>query len=143
MGARLGPGMLLEKASRGCAVGDYDNDGDSDILVNACDGAPTLLRNDGGNRNHWVRFQLAGTRSNRSAIGARVKISCRGISQIAEVSGGSSYASQSDLRLLFGVGSATLVESVTVRWPAGLTERFSNLAVDRTYSLKEGAGLQK
>jgi len=92
--------------------GDVDNDGDLDILINNLDGPPTLLRNDGGNRNNWVLIKCVGTKSNRSAIGTRVKITANGRTQIDEVMSGSSYYSQNDLRLHFGLGRAARVESV-------------------------------
>ena len=103
--AKAGPAIRAENLGRGCAFGDFDNDGDVDIVVNNLDGPPTLLRNDGGNRNNWILIKCVGTRSNRSAIGTRVKVTARRARQIDEVMSGSSYYSQNDLRLHFGLGA--------------------------------------
>ena len=103
--ARAGAAIRAENLGRGCAFGDFDNDGDVDVVVNNLDGPPTLLRNDGGNRNNWILIKCVGTRSNRSGIGTRVKVTSAGHSQIDEVMSGSSYYSQNDFRLHFGLGA--------------------------------------
>ena len=107
--AKMGPALGAENVGRGCAFGDFDNDGDIDVLVNNLDGPPTLLRNDGGNKNNWLLIKCVGTKSNRSAIGARVRVTSGGRTQIDEVLSGSSYYSQHDLRLHFGLGHAEKV----------------------------------
>ena len=102
--AKAGAAIRAENLGRGCAFGDFDNDGDVDVLVNNLDGPPTLLRNDGGNRNNWIMIKCVGTRSNRSGIGTRVRVTIGDHSQIDEVMSGSSYYSQNDFRLHFGLG---------------------------------------
>ena len=139
--AAAGTAITAENLGRGCAFGDVDNDGDVDILINNLDGPPTLLRNDEGNRNNWILIKCTGTRSNRSAIGTRVKVTAAGRSQIDEVMSGSGYYSQNDLRLHFGLGSTTKVESVEVAWPSGLKETFRDLAVNRLVVIQETKGI--
>ena len=104
--AEAGPAILAANLGRGCAFGDFDNDGDVDVIVNNLDGPPTLLRNDGENGNHSILIKCVGTRSNRSAIGTRVSVTCGEHRQIDEVMSGSGYYSQNDLRLHFGLGRA-------------------------------------
>src|SRR5207244_9191185 len=104
--ASAGPGIMAEHVGRGCAFGDLDNDGDIDIVANNLDVVPSLLRNNGGNRNKWLLVKCIGTRSNRSAIGTRVRVTAGGRTQTDEVMSGSSYYSQNDLRLHFGLGAA-------------------------------------
>jgi hypothetical protein len=137
----VGGDLLVEHSSRGAAFGDYDNDGDIDVLVSVIDGAPRLLRNDtpGG---HWITIGLQGTKSNRSAIGAKVTIEAAGRRQIAEVRSGGSYISQNDLRVHFGLGPVTSVDRVVIRWPNGSTETAPALAADRFYLAREGAGVR-
>jgi hypothetical protein len=139
--ATAGPAIRAENLGRGCAFGDFDNDGDVDVIVNNLDGPPTLLRNDGGNRNNWISIKCSGTRSNRSAIGTRVRVTSAGRTQIDEVMSGSSYYSQSDLRLHFGLGSAARVESVEVAWPSGLKETFRDLPANRFIVITETKGV--
>jgi hypothetical protein len=140
-----GPGAVLEKSARGCAFGDFDNDGDIDVLANNLNDQPSLLRNDlssrGGSRNHWIKIKCIGTRSNRTAIGTRVRLTAGGRVQVDEVQSGGSYISQNDLRLHFGLGAAASVDAVEVRWPSGLTENFKNLAADLIYTITEGRGV--
>jgi enediyne biosynthesis protein E4 len=111
------------------------------VVVNNLDGPPALLRNDGGNRNNWIMIKCVGTRSNRSAIGARVKVTAGGHSQIDEVMSGSSYYSQNDLRLHFGVSKATKVDSLEVAWPSGVKENFKNLPVNQLMVVQESKGI--
>ena len=112
-----------------------------DVIINNVDGPPSLLRNDGGNRNNWIMVKCVGTRSNRSAIGTRVKVTSGGRSQIDEVMSGSGYYSQSDLRLHFGLGRAAKVESVDLTWPSGLKESLQDLPANRLFIVREGKGI--
>lgn len=139
--AKAGPAMTTENLGRGCAFGDFDNDGDVDVVVNNLGDPPSLLRNDVGNKNNWIMIKCLGTRSNRSAIGARVKVTCGGHSQIDEVMSGSSYYSQNDFRLHFGLGTATKIDSVEISWPSGLKESFQNLAVNQLFLVQESKGI--
>jgi hypothetical protein len=137
----VGGPMLDAKSGRGVAFGDYDNDGDIDVLVVNVDDRPTLLRNDtaGG---HWITVRLEGTASNRDAIGARVTAEAAGAKQIAEVRSGGSYLSQNDTRAHFGLGAARQVDRLTIRWPSGRVETATALAADRFYVAREGAGVR-
>ena len=137
---RLGAPVTTPKAGRGSAFGDYDNDGDVDVLVNNVHDAPDLFRLDVVPGRHWLTVKLVGTESNRSAIGARVRCTAGGLTQVDEVRGGGSYISQNDLRLHFGLGAATAVDRLQVRWPNGRVEEWTGLAVDRLHTLREGAG---
>ena len=112
-----------------------------DVVINNLDGSPMLLRNHGIPGRHWVSFELAGTKSNRLALNARVKVFAGGMTQTDEVHSGGSYLSQNDLRLHFGLGSATKIDSVEVRWPSGAVDKTGNLEADRSYSILEGAGV--
>lgn len=125
------------QASRGAAFGDIDNDGDLDILVTNIGDAPTLLRNDGGNRNHWLRVEVRGIRGNRNAVGARVKVASDSLIQVDEVRSGSGYLCQNDMRLLFGLGSRTQVDSVVVRWPGRARQVTRNVGVNQTVTIVE------
>jgi hypothetical protein len=137
----VGGPLLIEKSSRGAAFGDYDNDGDIDVLISALDDRPTLLRNEtaGG---HWFTMRLEGTTSNRSAIGSKVTIEAGGRRQVAEVRSGGSYVSHNDTRVHFGIGQARGVDSVTIRWPSGKEHTVRSLAADRFYVAREGGGVQ-
>jgi hypothetical protein len=136
-----GPAIRTADLGRGCAFGDFDNDGDVDIVINNLDGPPTLLRNDGGSRAGSILVKCVGTRSNHSAIGARVKVTAGGRSQMAEVMSGSSYYSQSDLRLHFGVGGASRVDSVEVAWPSGEKSALRDLPARHLFVIEESKGL--
>ena len=139
--AKAGPAIAAENLGRGCAFGDFDNDGDVDVLVNNLDGPPTLLRNDGGNRNNWISIKCVGTRSNRSAIGTRVKVVTGAHSQIDEVMSGSSYYSQNDLRLHFGLAQAGKADTVELAWPSGLKETFRDLPANHLFVIQETKGI--
>jgi hypothetical protein len=139
--AGAGPGVGAEGVARGCAFGDFDNDGDIDIVINNLDGAPLVLRNDGGNRNHWITIKCVGTRSNRSGIGARVAVTTGAHRQIDEVRSGSSYYSQSDLRVHFGLGGSASADLVEIAWPSGARDTLKNLAANRLYVCEEGKGI--
>ena len=137
---RTGPAIAERRSSRGAAFGDFDNDGDVDVLVMNMGEPPSLLRNDLASANHWITVQLQGTKSNRSAIGATVIVSAAGRRQTDAVVSQSSFLSQNDLRLHFGLGHATRVDGFTVRWPNGATEAFAGGGVDRVVRLVEGRG---
>jgi hypothetical protein len=132
--------MARHHSSRGAAFGDFDNDGDVDVLVMNMGDPPSLLRNDLSGANHWITVQLQATKSNRSAIGATVSLSAGGLRQTAAVLSQSSYLSQNDLRLHYGLGAMTRIDRLTVRWPTGVTEEFSADGVDRVVRLVEGQG---
>lgn len=127
---------------RGVAFGDIWNEGVIDALILNVGETPTLLRNHLANGNHWVEFQLQGTKSNRAAVGARLTIHCGKLMQFNEVRGGGSYLSQNDLRLHFGLGTNTKIDSVDIFWPSGLTEHLGSLAADQIYTIEEGAGVR-
>ena len=138
---QAGPALKERRVSRGLAVGDLFNDGNMDVVIGDIDGSPMVLRNQGIPGRHWVSFELAGTKSNRLALNARVKVVAGGMTQTDEVHSGGSYLSQNDLRLHFGLGSATKIDSVEIRWPSGKIDSLHNLAVDEFYSVLEGQGI--
>jgi hypothetical protein len=137
-----GLAALPLKSRRGAAFGDIANNGNIDIVVLNVGEAPSLLLNTANNSNHRVLFKLIGTKSNRAAIGARVTIHAAGMTQFNEVRGGGSYLSQNDLRLHFGLGPATRIDAVEVRWPSGKMEEIKNLDADKLYTLVEGQGVK-
>lgn len=139
--SQAGPALMEKRVSRGVAVGDLFNDGQMDIVVEDLDGKPMVLRNHGITGNHWVSFELAGTKTNRLAIGARLKIVAGGMTQTAQIHSGGSYLSQHDLRVHFGLGTATKIDSVEVHWPSGVVDVLKNLAPDHFYSVLEGKGV--
>ena len=139
--AQFGTVFMEERASRGTAFGDIDNDGDIDIVINDLDGAPQLLRNDGGNKNNSVLVKTVGAKSNRDGIGARVKVLSGDLVQVDEVRSGGSYISQNDLRLHFGVEKRTKVDSIQVRWPSGAVDTLTNIPANQRVTIKEGKGL--
>ena len=132
-----GQDLLKQTVGRGAAFGDYDNDGDMDILVLNNGQPPSLLRNDGGNLNHWLQIRLMGTKSNRDAIGARVTVIAGDFKQVDQVKGGGSYLSANDYRLHFGLGEKTRVDLLEIKWPSGAVDRRENLAVDRLLIIRE------
>lgn len=135
-----GPGISARHSSRGAAFGDYDNDGDIDVLVMNMDQAPSLLRNDSKSPHKWIKLALQGTKSNRAAIGATVMLRAGGLTQTASVQSQSSYLSMNDRRLHFGLGQADTVEKITVLWPSGASEQFPAITAGRLYRLLEGSG---
>ena len=136
--AQSGPGFALQRSSRGSAVGDLDNDGDLDLVVSNVGESVDILRNDGGNRSgHWINLMLVGTTSNRAAIGTRVLMKTGDSCQVREVRSGSSYLSQNDLRLHFGVGSQEKVE-LEIKWQGGTVQRFSEVPVNQFLKIVEG-----
>ena len=136
-----GPALEEKRVSRGLAVADLFNDGNMDVVIEDLDGSPMILRNHGIAGRHWVSFELAGTKSNRLALNARVKVVAGGMTQTGEIHSGGSYLSQDDVRLHFGLGSATKVDSVEIRWPSGTVERIGSLPADHFYSILEGHGV--
>jgi hypothetical protein len=139
--ARVGPALARPMVSRGAAYADVDGDGDLDLAVTANGGPAVLFRNDGGNRNAWLRVRLVGTKSNRDGIGARVSVSLPGGAKSwGVVKTGSSYCSQSELPLTFGLGAAKGVDAVEVTWPSGQVDKLGPQAAGRTVVVTEGAG---
>jgi enediyne biosynthesis protein E4 len=138
----MGPGISEHFSSRGAAFGDYDNDGDIDVLVLNMNDLPSLLRNDGGNKQNWIKIKLQGTACNRSAIGARVRVVTGTHVQMDEVHSGSSVMSQSDLRLHFGLGKTQTVDLIEVKWPTtGKLERFTQINANQIVTIREGSGI--
>ena len=138
----MGPGITERYSSRGAAFGDYDNDGDIDLLVLNMNDIPSLLRNDGGNKQNWIKIKLIGTNCNRTAIGARVRIVTGNHSQIDEVRSGASVMSQSDLRLHFGLGKEQSVDLIEVQWPTTQKfERFTHVKANQILTIREGSGI--
>jgi len=137
-----GSAMTARHCSRGCAFGDFDNDGDIDIVVMNQNQAPSLIRNDAPQGNHWIKVRLEGTKSNRSAIGARVLVYYGGKVQAQELMSQSSYCSSNDPRLHFGLGKAVTAD-IEVRWPAGSVEKLKSVAADQLVTMREGSGQVK
>ncbi|MDQ6665608.1 MAG: CRTAC1 family protein [Acidobacteriota bacterium] len=135
-----GPGIETPHASRGCAFGDFDNDGDLDILVINQNEPPSLLRNDLPGDQHWIKLKLRGVHSNRSAIGARATVRYAGRVQVQEAMSQSSYLSANDSRLHFGLGSATTAD-IEIRWPTGQVEKLPHVAADHLVLIVEGSGI--
>jgi enediyne biosynthesis protein E4 len=139
----LGPDFQLPRVSRGAAIGDFDNDGDLDILVNNNGQAAQLLRNDGGNANHWLEIFLVGTKSNRDGVGARLKITAGDLVLYDQKKGGMSYQSAQDPRLHFGLGRRGKVDAVEITWPSGGVTRLEGIESDQILTVKEGEGMVK
>lgn len=139
--SKVGQAFTIPMVARGAIYGDYDHDGDLDVLFSTNNGPARLLRNDGGNRNHWISIRTAGTKSNRDGIGAVVHIESASGRQWNMVRSGSSYASQSDLALTFGLGSDTVVKTVQVDWPSGTKQTFTNVPVNQRITIDETRGL--
>jgi enediyne biosynthesis protein E4 len=136
--ALAGSCVTEPSTSRGCAFGDYDNDGDVDIIINNMNSYPSLLRCDRTNQNHWIKLRLIGKKSNRSGIGARLKCVTGNHVQIDEVRSGGSFFSQNDLRVHFGLGAAAKVDVLEIQWPSGAHDIFHDLKVDRIVDVHEG-----
>ena len=131
-------GLALEKVSRGAAIGDYDNDGDLDILVTNCNQRPDLLQNVIGNQNNWIQIQVVGQKSNRSGIGAKIKVVTGTHVQYSEVQSGGSYLSFHDSRAHFGVGKAEQIDLLEIRWQSGHIDRETHLPINRRFIAVEG-----
>jgi hypothetical protein len=124
-------------SSRGSAFGDVDNDGSIEVLINNQNEPPSLLKQSASGSSHWIMLQLTGTKSNRSAIGARVRLTASGRSQLDEVRSGGSYLSQNDLRLHFGLGGSKEVDEIDVEWPSGARQKLEHVTADRVVSIRE------
>jgi hypothetical protein len=130
--AESGPGFRIQHVGRGAAIADFDNDGDLDIAIADCGGPALLLRNDGGNRNHWIRIRARGRASNRFGIGAKVRVTAGGRTQFREINPYGSYLSTSDVRLYVGLGGET-VARVEIEWPSGKKQTVERVAADREW----------
>jgi hypothetical protein len=137
-----GSGLADVIPSRGAAFGDLFNEGRIDVVLNNMDSPPTLLRNVVKNGNHWITFRLiGGAKSPRDAIGAKIFFTAGGVRQRGDVFSGGSYASSSDLRLHFGLGTATKIGKVEIQWPSGKREEIIVPGVDRILTVVEGQGI--
>ena len=137
----VGPAIQTGQVSRGMAIGDLFNDGQLDAVVENLEGRPIILRPRGGNQNHWISFQLEGVKCNRLALNARVRVTAGQLVQLGEAMSGGSYLSQHDLRIHFGLGDHARVDFVEVVWPGGGVEHLGDLAADRFYVIRQGAGV--
>ncbi len=138
---KAGEAVLKPNASRGAAFGDFDNDGDIDILISSVNGPPELLRADSSNQNNWIKIKTIGVKSNRNGIGARIKCVTQDGSQIDEVRSGGSYYSQNDLRVHFGLGKNQRVKTLEIQWPSGQVDTLTNIAANQIITVKEKAGI--
>jgi hypothetical protein len=139
--AEMGSGISEHFSSRGAAFGDYNNDGDMDVLILNMNDLPSLLRNDGGNKQNWIKIKLVGTKCNRTAIGARVRVITGKHIQMDEVHSGTSVMSQSDLRLHFGLGKVETVDLIEVKWPTTQkVEKFTQIKANQIITIREGGG---
>lgn len=136
-----GAAIQIPQVSRGMAIGDLFNDGKLEAVIENLKGEPMILRPEGGARNHWISFQLEGEKSNRLALNARIRATAGDLVQLGEVISGGSYLSQHDLRVHFGLGSHERVDKAEITWPDGKVETLTNLAADRFYTVREGAGV--
>jgi hypothetical protein len=136
---KVGGAVTAPSAARGCAFGDYDNDGDVDILINPVNAYPELLRAETNTKHNWITVKLIGVRSNRDGIGARVRVVTADAAQIDEVRSGGSYYSQNDLRVHFGVGKSQKVKTLEIRWPSGQVDTLADVSVNQFITIKEGS----
>jgi enediyne biosynthesis protein E4 len=139
--ADLGPDFVRPIAGRGLAVADYDNDGDLDLAINVRGSRAALLRNDGGNVHNWLQVFLIGTKSNRDAVGASLKLVSEGFTQVKQRQGGMGYMSASDPRVHFGLGTRKAIESLEITWPNGAVEKLDKVPVNQIVTVKEGEGM--
>ena len=135
--AGSGPAFKLKGVGRGSAAGDVDNDGDLDLLVLNLNGRARLYRNDGGNRGNWILVRTVGTTSNSDGIGARVRLTAGGVSQVRDIRSSSGYLSQSDPRAHFGLGQHEKVDRIEVRWPSGRVSTLENVKVNQVLTITE------
>ena len=136
-------GVDSVRDGRGIAIADFDNDGRLDMFVANANGEPYLYRNTEPTGNHWVQFALEGTKSNKTAVGAQVRLTAGGMTRLQFISGGNSFAGQSSSRVHFGLGDAAKIDQIEVRWPAGEREVFTGLAVDKIQKIVEGSSRKK
>jgi hypothetical protein len=136
-----GAAITTPATGRGCAFGDVNNDGCVDVIINNQNTKPSLLQVTRKNTNHWVNIHLVGTRSNRSAIGARVQCISGALSQIDEVRSGGSYLSQNDLRLHFGLRDLAIIDLIEVHWPSGAIDQIRSIPADQFIRIEEGGKL--
>ncbi len=139
--AQVGGCITTPSRDMGCAFGDFDNDGDVDVIINRMNDYPSLLRCDRNNENHWIKIRTLGVRSNRTGIGTRLRCVSGSHVQIDEVRSGGSYLSQNDLRVHFGLGKAGTVDLLEIRWPSGMVEKFQNIHADQLIDITEGIGI--
>ncbi|HMD49680.1 MAG TPA: CRTAC1 family protein, partial [Bryobacteraceae bacterium] len=139
----VGPDFAKPLVARGAIYGDFDRDGDLDVLLTSNNGPAHLYRNDGGNKNKWISIRTVGTKSNRDGIGATVTVASASGKQWNVVRSGSSYASQSDLALVFGLGQDSLVSSIEVAWPSGTKQKFTHVAANQFLTIDETRGIVK
>ena len=139
--AKMGPEFNRPIVARGAAYADIDHDGDLDVLITSNHGPAYLFRNDGGNRNKFLCIRAVGTKSNRSALGAVVKVESASGKQWQTVHSGSSYCSQSDLALTFGLGNDPAVTALDIEWPSGAKQRLTNIAANQFITIEEGKGI--
>ncbi|HEY6332098.1 MAG TPA: CRTAC1 family protein [Blastocatellia bacterium] len=137
-----GDALTVPRVSRGVAFGDIDNDGDLDAVINNLDGGPTILRNDGGNKNNWITIKTESPGKNRDALGAQITVRSGDLVQYKEVHSGGSYISQNDIRLHFGLGARTKVDSIEIHWPSGgASEIIKDVSVNQFIVVREGKGI--
>ncbi len=137
----LGPDFVRPVVGRGLATADFFNDGAVGFVVNCRGDAPELMRNDGGNANHWLEVMLVGTKSNRDGIGSVLRLTSEGITRVEQSKGGSSYMSASDPRIHFGLGKRTKIDSLAITWPSGQVDKLTNISIDQIITVKEGSGI--
>jgi hypothetical protein len=137
---KIGGPLVEPTASRGCAFGDFDNDGDIDVVINPVNDLPVLLRTDSATGNNWISIKLIGEKSNRNGVGARIKVAADGRTRIDEVRSGGSYYSQNDMGVHFGLGNATKAKAIEVQWPSGAIDSLNDVAAGQVVFIKEGAG---
>ncbi len=137
----LGPDFVRPVVGRGLATADFFNDGAVGFVVNCRGDAPELMRNDGGNSNHWIEIMLVGTKSNRDGIGSVLRLTSEGITRVEQSKGGTSYMSASDPRIHFGLGKRTKIDSLVITWPSGQVDKLTNIPIDQIITVKEGNGI--
>jgi hypothetical protein len=137
---RAGPGILAEHSSRGAEAGDFDNDGNIDLLVMNMNESPSLLKNRNTSGNNWLKVKLTGTKSNRGGIGAKVKVATAGRSQTRVLLSQSGYFSCADARVHFGLGRSAKADRLEIAWPNGLVETWDDLKPNQTFAATEGSG---
>ncbi|HEV3074877.1 MAG TPA: ASPIC/UnbV domain-containing protein, partial [Thermoanaerobaculia bacterium] len=141
VGGAMGADFNRPIVARGAAYADFDHDGDLDVLITTNHGPAYLFRNDGGNRNHWLRVRTVGTRSNRDGIGAVVRVASAGGPQWSMVRSGSSYCSQSELIQTFGLGPDVEATDLEIDWPSGAKQKLGRVAANQTVTVVEGKGI--